>query len=48
VEWDDLRAAMALDKKGRADELGFILPTRLGHVEDGARRERTRKRRTRA
>jgi 3-dehydroquinate synthase len=31
--WDDLRAAMALDKKGRGSSLNFILPTRLGHVE---------------
>ncbi len=31
--WAQLRAAMALDKKGRGTSLNFILPTRLGHVE---------------
>ncbi len=31
--WAELRAAMALDKKGRGASLNFILPTRLGCVE---------------
>ena len=31
--WDELRASMALDKKGRGASLSFILPTRLGNVE---------------
>jgi 3-dehydroquinate synthase len=33
MRWEALRAAMALDKKGRDGELNFVLPTRLGHVE---------------
>lgn len=31
--WPELRAAMALDKKGQGQSLSFMLPTRLGHVQ---------------